>query len=439
MAARTAARAGLKVLLVEKKQDLKRVRRYCTRTIGLGPGGFRSNKTFSDSPPHRVNVAFEVDHGQYAIRLKNMDVTIPYKGYLGAYYNETWVSPAGNYFHGEENGDFITGFYVDKEALLGGLADEAASAGAELRAGTACQDAQDGPSGVKAKLVAGDREETLEAKRMVLADGGSSPLVEKMGFNQGRPPGAPELKYLALVLDRIESPFPESTNVHIVIPSIHKGQVNIGWWNHGLRQVSCSASNAGGVDVAAVLQKVMNDSPVASWFARAKVVERFGCNQELRPPVREPARGNVICIGDNVAYAETAMKGAFGCGVMAAKASQAALSGGNGNAEYNDYWQHAFNFFSAQYSAWGRQIQPMARVLNDSEVDTLCKWVHDKGFYGLLTDVIPDHRSALEAELPDIAGKLFAKVERGGGRPGAPAVASGTEGPPRGRPGRPTS
>jgi hypothetical protein len=98
------------------------------------------------------------------------------------------------------------------------------------------------------------------------------------------------LSVLALILDRLESPFPGSTSVHMVIPSIHKGQVNPAGGTMG------SASIAGGVDVAAVLQKVMTDSPVAPWFAKSKVIECFGCNQELRPLVREPARPTYIAV-----------------------------------------------------------------------------------------------------------------------------------------------
>jgi hypothetical protein len=164
-----------------------------------------------------------------------------------------------------------------------------------------------------------------------------------------------------------------------------------------------------------VLENTMKSSPFASWFTKSKIVDRQGCNQELRPPVGDPARGSIICIGDNVAYAETAIKGALGCGHVAARATKAALSGEDGNARYNDYWQHAFNFFSEGYMAWGKQTQPPARVLDDREVDTLYKWIADRALHGLPYDILPDHRQELTAELPAIAQRVFAA----GGRPGA--------------------
>jgi flavin-dependent dehydrogenase len=420
MAARTAAKEGVKTVIIEKKKDPSRVRRYCTRNLHIGPGGFRSDKTFDDIKLSRVNLAFEIDHGKSRIRLKPLNTDFEYEGFLGAYYGETWVSPSGHDFHREKPGREITAFHVDKEALLAGLLHDAAAAGCVLRANTTCEHMQDASSGVILNLVSEGKAETVEAARAIVADGGFSTLIEELGFNQGRPPGAPQLKYLCYILDRIDSPYPDGTSLHLTIPSLHRGFVNIGLWAGSRFQLSCSASLLSDTDLPTVLEKAMKSSPFASWFARSKIVDRQGCNQELRPPVNEPAKGNVICIGDNVAYAETAIKGALGCGYTAAQSTKASLAGNNGNARFNDYWQHAFNFFSPKYSAWGKQMQPVARVLDDAEVDALYKWVSDNGFVGLIFDVLPDNRQKFTAELPKIAEKVFAPAGRpGGGRPAA--------------------
>jgi len=419
MTARTAARDGLKVLLIERKRDVARVRRYCTRNLHIGPGGFRSDKTFDDVKLNRVNLAFEIDHGKNKIRLKNLNVDVDFEGYLGAYYGETWVSPSGHAFHREKPGESITAFHIDKEAFLSCLLKDAAASGCQLQADTTCERIEDTPAGATIHLKSGGKTETVQAARTVVADGGFSTLIEQLGFNQERPPGAPQLKYLCYILDRIDSPYPDGTSLHLTLPSMHRGFVNIGLWAGNRFQVSCSTSLVSDTDLPSILEKAMKSSPFASWFAKSKIVDRQGCNQELRPPVREPARGNVICIGDNVAYAETAIKGALGCGHMAAKSTVATLAGQNGNAQYNDYWQHAFNFFSPKYSAWGKQMQPVARVLDDSEVDALYKWISDNGFYGLPFDILPDNRQKFTTELPKIAEKVFAAGGRPGGRPAA--------------------
>jgi len=136
---------------------------------------------------------------------------------------------------------------------------------------------------------------------------------------------------------------------------------------------------------------------------------------DLRRPVRDTARGNVICIGDNAAYAETAIKGALGCGYKAAEATTAALEGKDGNSQYIEYWTHAFNFFSPQYNKRGRRLASIPSVLDDNETDVLYRWFKDSGIYGLPADILPDNRDRLSEELPGIAAKFFGNETKSGG------------------------
>lgn len=424
MSARTAARDGLKVLLVEKKPDITQIRRYCSRNMRLGPGAFRSNKLPTDIEINRVNLTFEIDKGHCVIRLTNQpeDAAIDYHGVLAPCFNDTSCSPGGYTFDGEENSLAIFSFVIDKEALLRDLLSEAVKAGCQARAATRCDDIEDHPKGARIKVTSGASEETLEARRVIVADGCFSPLVEKLGFNGERPAGAPQLKFLALILDGISSPYPEPRHIGFCMPSIHKGNVNLSPWPPGRYQLSCSTSIVSQVNLTDVLQKVMTDSPFSQWFRQSRVVERQACNMELRPQVKDTARGNVICLGDNTAYAETAMKGALGLGYVAAKASKMALEGGDGNRHHNDYWQHSYNSFSPQYRSWGKMVNPIHRTLDDQGVDTLYKWIKGRGFWGMMNDILIDNRAQFEAELPDIADKLLARGDRPGGRPARPAV-----------------
>jgi hypothetical protein len=128
---------------------------------------------------------------------------------------------------------------------------------------------------------------------------------------------------------------------------------------------------------------------------------------KLRPPIWEPARGNLICCGDNAAFAETAIKGALACGYSSAKASKTSLEGGDGNKAYNDFWQHAFYFHSKQYLLFSKEVYPVARVLSDGEIDTLYKWLSDNQLYGLPGDVLSDNMDRFKMDLPDIAEKMI--------------------------------
>jgi digeranylgeranylglycerophospholipid reductase len=407
MAARTAAREGLKTLVLEKKKEAARIRRYCTQMLKVAPTGFSSAKTPTDVKIERVKMTFEVDYGQHVLHLKNLDTKIDYKGELGAYYNETWVSPSGHFFNTMESSDDLYGFQIDKEALLTGLLEEATGAGCELRTSTKCLDIEDGPGGAKLIVSTGAGEETLEASRVIIADGAFSPLITKLGFEDDRPRGAPSLKFLAYTLDRVDSSFPESRHLKFAVPSLHKGQINLGRWTRGRVNLSASTSMAAPADLTSVLNRFMTESPFAGWFAKSKVVDRLGCNMPLVPPVEVSARGNIIALGDNVAYAETAMKGALGCGFKAALASKQALAGEDGNAAYNEYWQHAFSFFSPQYRSFGKQISPPPRVLDDAGVDALYQWLQVNDLWGMPGDVLTDNMARFQAELPEVAAKVI--------------------------------
>jgi len=409
MAARTAARDGLKVLLVEQRKKINRVRRFCSQMIRVGSSGFSSEKTPTDIDVKPVTVTFEIEDCGCTLRLNNLgdEVTVDYRGPLRTYHNEIWVSPSGCFFTTLDSNEQLYGFQIDKEVLQAGLLDECSRAGCEVRSGTKCVDVEDSPGGIRARLSAGGAEETVEAGRIVLADGAFSSLIEKLGFNKDRQDAGPTLKILAYILDRVDSPFPESRHVQLCTPSLYPGQVPLGLWVHDTFQICIGAPNFTKMNLPEMLDRFMKESPFASWFASSKIVDRQGCNMALHTPIWEPSRGNVICCGDNAAFSETAIKGAFGCGYKAAKATATALEGGDGNAFYNQFWQHAFYFHSQQYLGVSKKVYPIARVLDDGEVDTLYTWLHDNRICGLPGDIISDNAEKLKDDLPEIAEKVL--------------------------------
>jgi flavin-dependent dehydrogenase len=417
MAARSAARDGLKVLLVERMKAGK-INRFCSRDLRLGAGGFSSDKIPTDVKLKRVTVTIEVGSHHHRIHLQGLpaDAIIDYRGELNPVFNETLVSPSGRSFSRDPSDRDIEGFVVDKEQLLLGLLAEAQAAGCVIRDGTRCLSIEDSPDGVQLRVTSDDGEEVLSARRAILADGSFSTLVDQLGFNEGRSPGRGRIKFMNLVLDRVKFPFPEFRRVRFCLPSLHNGIVNMGPWPPGLFQISTSASVANDVNLQSVLTTFTTDSPFSDLFAGAKVVAKQACNMDLRPPIREAARGNVICIGDNAAFAEVAIKGAFGCGYMAARFSKEALEGRDGNAAYNDYWQHAFNFFSPQYNRRASDVKKITEALTDAETDVLIGWMEDRGVTGLPNDVIIKHREELVQDLPDICEKLLPRETGSGDR-----------------------
>ena len=218
---------------------------------------------------------------------------------------------------------------------------------------------------------------------------------------------------MSLILDRVKFPFPELRRVRLCVPSLHNGMVNLGPWPPGMFQISAAASVDEKISLPEVLNTFVTNSPFSEIFAGAKVVARQACNMDQRPAIPEVARGNVICVGDNVAYAETAIKGALGCGYTAARCSKEAIEGSDGNAAYNDYWQHAFNYFNPEYNRRVGGVREITQALNDAETDRLFEWIDRHEISGLPNDVIIENRDALEQDLPDICAKLLISGKEG--------------------------
>jgi flavin-dependent dehydrogenase len=417
MAARCAARDGLKTLLVEKMKA-GRITRFCSRDLRLGAGGFSSDTIPTDVNLKRVTVTIEVGSRHHRIHLQGLppDAVVDYRGELNPVFNETLVSPSGRAFSRDHSNRDIEGFVVDKEQLLIGLIADAEAAGCVIRDGTRCLSIEDSTDGVRVRVTSDAGEEVLSARRAIIADGSFSMLAEQLGFNEGRSPGRGRIKFMNLILDRVKFPFPEWRRVRFCLPSLHNGIVNMGPWPPGLFQISTSASVSNEVNLQGILTTFTTNSPFSELFTGAKVIARQACNMDLRPPIREAARGNVICVGDNAAFAEVAIKGAMGCGYMAARFSKEALEGRDGNAAYNDYWQHAFNFFSPQYNRRANSVRKITEALTDGETDDLIGWMEDRGIAGLPNDVIVEHREQLEQDLPDICGKLLPREQDRGDR-----------------------
>jgi len=419
MAARKAARDGLHVLLIEKRKEAGMVTRFCSRLLRLGEGGFASDKVITDVDMDRATCTIEVGApGRHTIRMHGVpeEASFAFSGALDPCFNESWISPDGSSFDRDGDCRSIDGFVVDKEAMLRDLLRDAAQAGCEIRGSTKCLEIEDSDDGVRLKVKTPAGEEIVRAKRAILADGSFSALADQLGFDEGRPEGPGRLRFMSFILDRCSLPFTEMRRVRCTQPSLHRGFFNVGPWPPGLWEISCSAPVRSDIRLPQVLQRFLNNSAFSHLFAGAKIVDRQGCSMDLRPPVREAARGNVICVGDNLAYAETAIKGAFGCGYKAAEATARALDGKDGNAEYNDYWTRAFNFFSPQYTQHTVRLPPIPTVLNDAETDALFGWFGDHGVSGMPNDILPDNRARLENDLPEIAGRFFGAGPRAGER-----------------------
>ncbi len=407
-AAREAAKLGLKTLLVEKKKDPAQMKRLCSQLMKMGGSGFASAIVPTDKAISAATCTIETDLETSKILIHNPEVEVLYKGGLHQMHNARWVSPNGANFSLFHSNELNYGYLLDKEALLAGLLEECLGLGVKLITGTKCVAVDNRDDGVTCTLTsaAGDGgTQTVTAGRMVLADGAFSQIMEKLGMNAGRT-GPPALKFLSCALDRIDSPYPDTQHVYVAVPSLHHGYILVSAWPHGLRHIQVEAMINSPANLVKVIQDFMTNSPFASWFKNSNIVSRISCNMALQTNIWDPARGSLICVGDNAAYAETAIKGAIAGGYKAAIATKMALDGEAGNEFYNRYWELAFPSHSMQYRTATRRNLSPAVMLKDAEIDTLFGWIADHHFHALLNDAVGGNMALLQEELPEIHAKV---------------------------------
>jgi len=331
MAAKTAAEAGMRVVLIERRKDFADFRRACLQLAyfkWITPDGYV--EPFS----------IEVNSDTYRFIWPKLGFSLDYSGPIVPYTNAIWVSPSGYKVYPFKNEFFA--FYYPKEAFEVGLLSQAEKAGAEVRLGTIALGAENTTDGVKVMVRSDSGEETLEAKKAIAADGFSSRIVESLGLNKNRQV-IQQTSEVSYVLDGVECPIPENQYswLHFECPTFP---------NTGLGRSFGMGAWGGDKKFMGANWKEFAKLPMyASWFRHAKVVQEMAMAATIRTPILEPVAGNVVIIGDAAAPIETWRQGAVACGYMAVKAIEKELNGQKGYPEYIDWWQKAFYFNEPGY------------------------------------------------------------------------------------------
>jgi flavin-dependent dehydrogenase len=390
MAAKTAAEDGLKVLLLEQKNNPSRINRSCLQIFYLEwvcPDGYIET------------VKAEVSQEKTKFIFPGPGFSIDYTGILRPYTNAIWISPSEYKVSPFKNKLF--GFYYDKEAFLAGLLTEAEKAGVEVMTGTPAMVAENTSDGVKVFARAKSVEKTFEAKKAVAADGVMSKIVESLGLNEKRKvflqiPGGGGT---SCVVDGMECDIPghETAWLSLNIPTI--GKTGIGLMGEQGKFMHYESIET--------LSKIPR---YAKWFRNITVAKtkRMGMGAiTVRTPLRDPVAGNVVAIGDAAAPVEVWIQGAVACGYQVAKATVKELNGQSGYTEYTKWWQKAVYCNSPGYFKRIVTHHLIDQICSDEDVDYIFKLFQDKS-------VVP----TLElARNPEIISKdnpaLYEKMTKG--------------------------
>lgn len=287
MTARTASESGLRILLLDRKTDIGRIRRTDGGVIGINEYLFGEAAHFNRETQTFV---FPVN-----------GFSLPYRGPWGdAMYGFHLYSPGGKRFmigdwkelrkDPEKNSK---GINLSKGSLLEGMLDDARKNGVEFIPNanvTAVESTEKG-----ALITAGN--ELYEGRFVVAADGINSRIARLMGMNKDR-------RFVGTwcnqtwTVEGVDIPDPDGmifiitmSGMFSVMPLAQKGRFHVG-----------GSSNKPNADLASRLRQFTGNDPVYSrWFKNARRIEDAGesCVVNIWEPLEKPYKNHVVFVGDS--------------------------------------------------------------------------------------------------------------------------------------------
>ena len=392
MAAHTAAKGGLDVLLIERKTKVAAIRRSCVAGLITEP----------DCDGETVTV-----EGDRIIFHRN-DFSIKYSGLWKDLKGFYFVSPKGYRIRLEREATCVTRIF-NKEVLLEDLLTEAEASGVQIERETEAVKAENKDNEVVVTVRKRGEEKEVRGRYAIAADGVNSRIVEELGLNKQRKFFG-TMETASHILEGVESPYPDA-----IMAFVGKGQAegcrgqlyffprpSRGSQDPPLWEI-ISAQPAGEKSPEEILDSFIKEGTFSSWFSQAKVVGKTGAVLNFRTPIMEPRVGNILVVGDAVSFIEVYVQGAIMYGYRASKAILDEMSGKPGLDEYVDYWKGSYEYLKPA------MIEQVLRgygvhLLEDSDLDYLFKLTDSKSYKGYYNEfsfpgVI---QQALEAEMPRV-------------------------------------
>jgi flavin-dependent dehydrogenase len=406
MAAKTAAEDGLKVVMIERKKDLTKIHRACaqlfyTHKVTASPDD-EAGKSHADGYIEPVSIELFADKCRF--NLPGPGFSLDYSGSYTPVYHWIDMSPSKHIIHRHKLYDKIWALYYDKEVFLAGLLASVQKAGAEVLTETIAMGAENTPDGVKVRIRGKSGEQTLEASKVIAADGLSSNIVESLGLNKDRKVMTPPIKIIAYEIEGVETKLPPFSFLWIAIPSL--SPMNFGMGPAAEDRSLLFVLTTGALSPSTVLDNFMKHPGFAPWFRNARIVKKTaaGSDPGLRTPIGVPVVGNVLIVGDAGAPVETWIQGALACGYLGVKAIEKELNGQKGYPEYIDWWQRAFAFNDPHY--WKvAGVFPLNQICNDEEVDYIYSLF--EGRVGCAMGLIANNLDLIKKGRPELYEKLI--------------------------------
>jgi digeranylgeranylglycerophospholipid reductase len=170
MAAKTAAEMGLKVTVIEKKKEISKIRRACCAQFVMDNG--------------YENEFLQIQDGKIMFTRNNFSV--PYTGRIVNVKNSFYYSPSGHKIHIAHSDGSPLAIKFDKGQLLQNIMDECEKLGVKFITETLAYGGTDLGNSVKLDLKYKEKTSTIEAKKLIIAEGVNAKLTDIFGLNNGR-------------------------------------------------------------------------------------------------------------------------------------------------------------------------------------------------------------------------------------------------------------
>jgi hypothetical protein len=296
-AAWKCANLGLSTLVIEKKKHICQNKRANTCMLHIAPGLYGENVSLRRTP------------GESRIVFQENGFSLRYTGDQFDYYNSYLCSPSGRRIHMRgENRPLGTVF--DMDVILSDLLREASERGVSFLTSALVIDGDNNGDKARVKVKKGGNTFYIEAKKVLVAEGLVSRVVESLGLNENR-------RFL------IRVPFLQYTLEGVEFP-LEPGIVSV-WHSPWIfmapdatgknRWVVISApSPSTGMDCKATMENFLKKSVYSSWFKKASPVTKLATTVQGFTPLAEPCQGQFLILGESTSVGETQVHGGMMCG-----------------------------------------------------------------------------------------------------------------------------
>jgi len=402
MAAITAAREGLKVLLVERKSGISRVQRSCCSSLIMEPDTHGESVTLADNK----------------INFPKNGFSVPYKGPCVPLVLAIRFSPSGNKLMFTQKGQPLA-VSINKESLLDGLVQEAEQAGVTILNNTLALKAENAGDSVVVLLRQPDRDFDVVSETAIVADGVNSRLVENLGLNKLRKFFA-QFHVVTCYMENMSCEYPPSWMVFI-----GKGQTPSGMGQlyvlpkpredgSVVHEVTYGCPVIGENRIKSDLEWFIHEGTFSPWFKQARCVKTLSAVLRFHTPLSEPVAGRILIAGDAASFIEVYMQGALMYGFRAAKAVAGYLKSGSGFDEYTSFWKSTYGYnqpgaIEAATQAFG------LHVLADDEINYLFSLTDKEQHPGYVNEfsdrdnlmrAILAHMSDIKRDRPELAARI---------------------------------